>query len=375
LRRQRTCSRSSLLAHTARFCRPSPRSQSAALTAGSIAEADPEIGDELTVTGSNATGTATFQWQQSADGSTSWANISGATSATLDTSTGVTDDYYVRRGVSDGAQGPVYTAAVQVDAAAAPTGPEVSGTTGSPTITTSFDNDGTIGTLYDFAADGTITFSAGGVVEYAMVGGGAPGGMTGGTLRAGGGGAGGKVLQGTTTVSAAALSVVVAAQTNMATDPTSDPRQAPSSSFNSIVAPGGWEGGHFVGGVGDPGGSGADGHGGGAAGGSSAAGGTGDVGYNSGGDGANTNEAGGGAGDGGDGAPGVADPAGPGAGGAGTTIDLTGATWGAGGSGWSQSQTPTAAAGTNPGDGGDGTNSTNLVGHGAAGRVLIFVPD
>jgi hypothetical protein len=88
----------------------------AALTAGSIVQADPQIGDELTVTGSNATGSATFQWQQSADGSTGWADISGATSATLDTSSGVTGDNFVRRGVSDGAQGPVYTAAVQVAA-------------------------------------------------------------------------------------------------------------------------------------------------------------------------------------------------------------------------------------------------------------------
>ncbi|MDG4650128.1 hypothetical protein P6F26_16895 [Roseibacterium sp. SDUM158017] len=90
------------------------------LTAGSIAEASPEIGDTLTVTGSNASARATFQWEQSADGSTGWANISGATAATLDTGSGVTDDYYVRRNVSDGAQGPTPTAAVQVAAAAAP---------------------------------------------------------------------------------------------------------------------------------------------------------------------------------------------------------------------------------------------------------------
>jgi hypothetical protein len=258
---------------------------------------------------------------------------------------------------------------------AAASGAVVSGTTGSPTITPSYDNDGTIGTLYDFAADGTITFSTGGEVEYAMVGGGAPGGMTGGAARAGGGGGAGKVRQGLTTVSAAALSVVVAAQTNQATNPADEPRQAGSSSFNSIVAPGGWEGGHFTGGVGDPGGSGVDGHGGGGAGGSSAAGGTGDTGYNSGGDGASNNNAGGGAGDGADGGAASVDPSLPGAGGAGTSIDLTGDTWGKGGDGWSQSETPTAAPGANPGDGGDGTNNANLVGHGAAGRVLIFVPD
>lgn len=96
-----------------------------ALTAGSIDQADPEIGDTLTVSGSNATGSATFQWQQSADGATGWSDISGATSASLDTSSGVTDDYYVRRQVSDGVQGPVATAAVQVDAVVAPSAPTI----------------------------------------------------------------------------------------------------------------------------------------------------------------------------------------------------------------------------------------------------------
>lgn len=84
------------------------------LTAGNIAEATPSIGDTLTVTGSNASANATFQWQESADGSTGWSDISGATSSTLDTSSGVADGDFVRRGVSDGVQGPVYTAAVQV---------------------------------------------------------------------------------------------------------------------------------------------------------------------------------------------------------------------------------------------------------------------
>lgn len=90
-----------------------------ALTSGSIDQATPSIGDTLTVTGSNASSTATYQWQESADGSTGWTNISGATAASLDTSSGVTDDYFVRRQVSDGAQGPVSTTGVEVSAAAA----------------------------------------------------------------------------------------------------------------------------------------------------------------------------------------------------------------------------------------------------------------
>ena len=93
-----------------------------ALTAGAIVQTTPTVGDTLTVTGSNATGTATFQWQDSSDNST-WADVSGATSATLDTSS-ITGADYVRRGVSDGVQGPAYTASVQV-AAVAPSGPSV----------------------------------------------------------------------------------------------------------------------------------------------------------------------------------------------------------------------------------------------------------
>lgn len=89
------------------------------LTSGSIAQASPVLGDVLTVSGSNASGDATFQWQESADGSTGWADISGATSESIDTSSGVTGDYFVRRGVSDGLQGPIYTSGVEVAASAA----------------------------------------------------------------------------------------------------------------------------------------------------------------------------------------------------------------------------------------------------------------
>ena len=71
------------------------------LTAGTIAEATPKIGDALTITGSNASASATFQWQR--DG----ADIAGATASVYDT-TGQPSGTY-RRGVRDGIQGPVYT--------------------------------------------------------------------------------------------------------------------------------------------------------------------------------------------------------------------------------------------------------------------------
>lgn len=89
------------------------------LTAGSIVNASASIGDTITVSGSNASPRATFQWQQSIDGTTSWVDIAGATAASLDTTTGVTDDYFVRRSVSDGLQGPVSTGALQVAAVVA----------------------------------------------------------------------------------------------------------------------------------------------------------------------------------------------------------------------------------------------------------------
>lgn len=88
------------------------------LTAGSIDQASPTVGDTLTVTGSNATAGATFQWQQSADGSTGWTNIADADGASLDTTGVVTGDYFVRRVTTDGAQ-TAATAAVQVAAAGA----------------------------------------------------------------------------------------------------------------------------------------------------------------------------------------------------------------------------------------------------------------
>lgn len=103
-----------------------------ALTAGAIVQATPTVGDTLTVSGSNATGSATFQWQRDTGGGQ--ADISGATSATYDTTGQPEGDY--RRGVSDGVQGPVYTAAVTLGAAAT-----VPGTMSAPTVTAVSDTE------------------------------------------------------------------------------------------------------------------------------------------------------------------------------------------------------------------------------------------
>lgn len=123
-----------------------------AKAAGSIVQASPIIGDNITITGSNETALAGFRaaevqyiWEQSADGSTGWATISGATSASLDTSSGVTDDYYVRRGW----RGPndttyAYTAAVAVATPAGPPSMSVApGVTGAPIETMDLTADET----------------------------------------------------------------------------------------------------------------------------------------------------------------------------------------------------------------------------------------
>lgn len=81
-----------------------------ALTAGSIDQATPTVGTTLTVTPGNETASATYQWQKGG------VDISGATSASFDTTSEGVGDY--RRGVTDGVQGPVYTSAVTVGAAA-----------------------------------------------------------------------------------------------------------------------------------------------------------------------------------------------------------------------------------------------------------------
>lgn len=80
------------------------------LTAGSIDQAAPTIGDTLTVSGSNAPVGATFQWQREG------LNIAGATGATLTTS-GLAAGL-IRRQVSAGAQGPFATPEVQLVGAA-----------------------------------------------------------------------------------------------------------------------------------------------------------------------------------------------------------------------------------------------------------------
>jgi len=113
------------------------------LTAGSIDNASPTEGDTLTVTPGNETVSATYQWQK--DG----VDIVGATLATLDTTGEGAGDY--RRGVSDGVQGPVYTAAVTVGAADV-TAPVLTSPTdaadGATASTGSVSTDEGNGTLY-----------------------------------------------------------------------------------------------------------------------------------------------------------------------------------------------------------------------------------
>jgi len=76
------------------------------LTAGSIAQANPTQGEALSVTGSNASARASYQWQLNG------VDVSGATGATFDTTNQPVGEY--RRGVRDGMQGLIYTSAVTV---------------------------------------------------------------------------------------------------------------------------------------------------------------------------------------------------------------------------------------------------------------------
>lgn len=92
-----------------------------ALTAGAIDQVSPNIGDTLTVSGAVVGSTPVYRWQKSATNAFAGeeTDIAGATGASLDTSSGVTADDYVRRGVQDeGPQAEVFTASVQVAAAA-----------------------------------------------------------------------------------------------------------------------------------------------------------------------------------------------------------------------------------------------------------------
>jgi len=94
-----------------------------ALSAGTIVQTDPTIGDTLTRTGSNASPSATFNWQ-----------IGGVdfdpavTTENIDTTGRAAGSY--TGGVADGVQTMVYTPAVTVGAAASSTQPAVLGTGG-----------------------------------------------------------------------------------------------------------------------------------------------------------------------------------------------------------------------------------------------------
>jgi hypothetical protein len=85
------------------------------LTAGTIVQTSPAIGDTLTVTGSNAPAGATFLWQVDTGGG---FGAAGGTNnaATYDTTGRPEGDY--RRGVSTAGQSMVYTPAVAVGAGA-----------------------------------------------------------------------------------------------------------------------------------------------------------------------------------------------------------------------------------------------------------------
>lgn len=87
------------------------------LTAGTIDQATPVVGDTLTVSGGNERAGATYQWEVDTGGG--FVDVSGATSATLDTTGEPTGDY--RLGVTDGSnvQGEVFTPAVTLAAAPA----------------------------------------------------------------------------------------------------------------------------------------------------------------------------------------------------------------------------------------------------------------
>lgn len=122
------------------------------LTAGSIMQASPVLGDTLTVAGSNASALATYQWQL--DG----IDISGATAAAYDTANQLVGEY--RRSVRDGTQGSVYTQAVTVttvNAVAVHMGEQDRPTVATLTPTTQIDvSSRTVGDLLIFTAAGAI---------------------------------------------------------------------------------------------------------------------------------------------------------------------------------------------------------------------------
>lgn len=128
------------------------------LTAGSIAQTNPTQGETLSVTGSNASTRASYQWQWNG------VDVSGATSATFDTTNQPVGEY--RRCVRDGMQGPVYTVAVTVAAAMpysftenAQGEIEIAGISGDITLTV------TSPAIYADYDAGIFTFNSGDVVD------------------------------------------------------------------------------------------------------------------------------------------------------------------------------------------------------------------
>jgi len=154
------------------------------LTAGTIVQTTPAIGDTLTVTGSNAPAGATFLWQVDTGGG--FGSAGGTNNAaSYDTTGRPAGDY--RRGVSTAGQSMVYTPAVAVGAA--PTGFAVNEKASGGSFSTSG------GFRIWTATNGAeLVVTNAGAVNALIVGGGGGGGGR----RGGGGGAGEYVLRLTT---------------------------------------------------------------------------------------------------------------------------------------------------------------------------------
>jgi len=149
------------------------------LTAGAIDQVAPTPGTILTVSGSNATAQASSVWQESADAPISWSDIVGQTGTTLDT-TGFTAGTRIRYGVGGLSQGLVYTADVQIAAAAIFTDPTDLGSKlifwGDMTDTSVLYQD-TAGTTPATTASDPVrrVNDKSGNANHIMVGGGTPG--------------------------------------------------------------------------------------------------------------------------------------------------------------------------------------------------------
>lgn len=352
-----------------------------------------QVGQTLTSTSgtwANSPSGYAYQWQVSDDGSTGWSNISGATSSTY-TLQAAEAAKYVRCVVTatNSGGGASANSAASGAIAAAATGVAVSGTTGSPGYDGAVSDGGNTWEVYTFTTSGSITFSAGGTVEYLVIGGGGGGGSV--NFSAGGGGGAGGALQSSFSASAATYDITVGAGgvggNNAAGAPGGDSLIALNGGAEVARANGGGQGdgGSSGGSTGGNGGSGGGGR-------VNTTGGTGTSGQGSnGGNGNNSGTAGNrsGGGGGGQSAAGATAPAtAGGAGGAGLTTTMrTGSseTYAGGGGGGSRNTGGAAShgggaggsnvAGTagaaNTGGGGGGAGNSNVGGDGGSGIVVV----